>query len=55
MSDSAAGAAGLKLHDYRSAGANQQSAAPGETAGGVANQELTPDQSSSATPAVSLA
>jgi len=37
-SDSAAGAAGLKLHDYPSAGANQQSAPPGETSAGVALQ-----------------
>ena len=38
-SNSAADPAGLVLHDYRSAGANQLSAAPGRTAAGVANQQ----------------
>ena len=32
-------AVGVELHNYRSAGANQSSAAPSETAAAVANQQ----------------
>ena len=44
-SNSAADASGLELHDYRSAAANQQSAAPGETAAGVAKRKRGPSVS----------